>query len=174
MLLTNSVNWRIYKVTFAKPIDHELVAETDFLKLNGKSNDDVDLLYLLTKEGWQKNVLSDFYEQKQALSRFFIGAMLLSDPVLDVIRRELKRVSPDVKIQNEQIQCVLLHEVLKREVVEGEKADDARKKIARAAGRLLRTKAKDTGEKAPATPVSAQCLPPLGGANVSSQGTTQT
>jgi hypothetical protein len=81
----------------------------------------------------------DFAAQKQALSRFFIAGMVLSEPVLDVIRRELRRSCPDVKVKNEQIQGVLLHEVLKREVTEGEKADDARKKISRASARLLRT-----------------------------------
>jgi hypothetical protein len=58
--------------------------------------------------------------------------MILSDTVLDVIRRELRKISPNVKIDIEQIREVLLQEVLKRDVVEGEKADEARRKIARA------------------------------------------
>jgi predicted type IV restriction endonuclease len=169
VLLTNGVSWRIYKVTFTKPIDQELVTEIDFLKLNPKSTEDLELLYLLTKEGWQKKVLGDFHEQRQALSRFFIGAMVLSEPVLNVIRRELRKVSPDVKVQNEQIECVLLHEVLKREVVEGEKADEARKKISRAVGRVLRARTKEAEEKpadrSAVVPIS--CLPPVGGANIS-------
>jgi hypothetical protein len=38
----------------------------------------------------------------------------------------------------EQIKSVLVNDVLKREVVESEKAEEARKKINRAAGKLLR------------------------------------
>jgi hypothetical protein len=64
--------------------------------------------------------------------------MLLTDAVLDVIRRELRRVSPDVKIDSEQIKAVLTGEVIKREVLEGEKAEEARKKIHRAASKALR------------------------------------
>ena len=108
------------------------VLTIDFLNFNPKDSDHVESLYLLTKEGISRSILSDYYIQRQALSRFFIGSMVLSDTVLDVIRRELRRMSPDVKIDTEQIRDVLVQEVLKRDVVEGEKADEARRKIARA------------------------------------------
>ena len=61
-----------------------------------------------------------------------------TDPVLEVIRRELRRVSPDVRIDIEQIKSVLSNEVIKREVMEGDKADDARKKISRAVAKTIR------------------------------------
>jgi hypothetical protein len=47
-------------------------------------------------------------------------------------------MSPDVKIDTEQIKEVVLQEIFKRDVVEGEKAEDARRKIARANSRVLR------------------------------------
>jgi hypothetical protein len=127
VLLTNGITWRVYRIVFAKPIDHELVIDIDFCALNSRTASDVELLYLWCKEGWQRSVLGDFHTQKQALSRFFIGAMILTPPVLDVIRRELRRVSPDVKIESDQIRNVLAAEVIKREVMEGDKADEARK-----------------------------------------------
>lgn len=138
VLLTNGITWRVYHIVFAKPIDHELVIDIDFCALNPRTPHDVELLYLWCKEGWQRSVLGDFHTQKQALSRFFIGAMLLTPPVLDVIRRELRRVSPDVKIETDQIRTVLAAEVIKRDVMEGEKADEARKKIAKVANNALR------------------------------------
>ncbi len=138
VLLTNGITWRVYRIVFAKPIDHELVIDIDFCALNPRTAADVELLYLWCKEGWQRSVLGDFHTQKQALSRFFIGAMILTPAVLDVIRRELRRVSPDVKIESEQIRSVLAAEVIKREVMEGEKADEARKKIAKAASKALK------------------------------------
>jgi hypothetical protein len=148
------VCWRVYKVTFTKPIDHELVVEINVSDLDGKRQADIESLYLLCKEGWIKSVLGDFHTQRQALSRFFLGAMVLSDPVLNVIRRELKRVSPDVRIEVQQIRDVLSSEVIKRDVMEGEKAEEARKKISRAASKALRVRAsKDqaTQESAPET-----------------------
>lgn len=135
VLLTNGAVWRVYRLIFAKPVDHELVLELDFCGLNPRSQSDLELLYLWCKEGWQRSVLGEYHTQKQALSRFFIGAMLQTDPVIEVVRRELRRLTPNVRIETSQIKDVLVNEVIKREVVEGEKAEVARKKVARSAGK---------------------------------------
>jgi hypothetical protein len=140
VLLTTGVRWCVYHVYFTKPIQHELVVDIDFSKLNARSEEDLDLLYLWCKEGWQRSALGEFHAQKQALSKFFLGAVVLSDPTLDVIRRELRRISPDIKITTDQIKTALTNEVLKREVVEGEKAEEARKTVAKAANTALRTR----------------------------------
>ena len=143
-MLTNSLVWRVYKVMFAKPIDQELVFDFDFCALIAKKAEDLDLLFLLAKEGWTKSILGDFHEQKQALSRYFVGAMMLTDTVLDVVRRELRRLSPDVRIETEQIRNVVVQEVLKREVLEGPKFDEARKRIAKSSNRsLVKSKSKN-------------------------------
>jgi hypothetical protein len=138
VLLTNGLSWRVYHVLFSKPIDHELTVDIDFCALNARSEGDLDLLYLWCKEGWLRSVLGEYQLQKQALSRFFVGAMLLTDPILEVIRRELRRVSPDVRIEVDQLKAVLANEVIKREVMEGDKAQEARKTIARTAAKTLR------------------------------------
>ncbi len=140
VVLTNGTEWRVYKVTFAKPIDQELVIDIDFSALNPRNSKDVESLYLLCKEGWIKSVLGEFHTQRQALNRFFLGALLTSDPILQVLRRELRRLSPDVRVETDEILSVLTSEVIKREVTEGEQAKDATKKIAKAAGKILRTR----------------------------------
>jgi hypothetical protein len=150
VVLTNGMQWRVYNVIFGKPIDQELVVEFDVCGMNPKSQADLERLYLFCKEGWVKSVLGDYQLQKQALSRFFLGALILSDPVLEVVRRELRRVSPDVRIETEQIKTVLASEVLKREVIDGDKAIDAQRKIARAATKLLRKRAKEQADTPPA------------------------
>ncbi len=147
VLLTNGIIWRVYHLTFSKPIEQELVLELDFCELNPRSENDVELLYLWCKEGWQRSVLGEYHAQRQVLSRFFIGAVLQTDPVLDVIRRELRRAAPDVRIDSQQIRDVLVNEVIKREALEGEKAGEARKKISKASRVALRA----TAEK-PAAP----------------------
>lgn len=145
VLLTNGIVWRVYHLIFAKPIDQELVLEIDFCKLNPRSQKDIELLYLWCKEGWQRSLLGEYHSQRQALSRFFVAAVIQSDQVLDVIRRELRRVSPDVKIDADELGDVLKNEVMKREVVEGEKADEARKRIAKSANKALRARASKSG-----------------------------
>jgi hypothetical protein len=141
VLLTNGITWRVYRIQFTKPIDKELVIDLDFSSLNHRSERDIELLYLWCKEGWVRSVLGDYHSHKQALSRYVLGAIVLTDPVLDVIRRELRRLSPDVRIDTAEIKAALVADVLKREIIEGEKADEASKKISRAASNALRAKA---------------------------------
>jgi hypothetical protein len=160
VVLTNGVTWRVFKVTFSKPIDHELILEINFLSLNPHSQGDLEQLFLLTKESWAKSALSEYYDQKQALSKFTISAVILNDSVLGLIRRELRGLSPNVKIDVEQIRSVIEQEVLKREVVEGDKADEARKRISRLVGHASKNKAeKESQDENPAAPEAIQSNP---------------
>lgn len=137
-VLTNGITWRAYKIGFAKPISHELVVEINFLELNARLDEHIQLLFLLTKEGWQRSKLGDYQTQKEALSRFSIAAILLSEPVLDVVRRELRRLSPGVKVESSDVRAVLETEVVKRDALEGDRALLAKRLVARAAGKQLR------------------------------------
>lgn len=149
VVLTNGLRWRVYKVIFAKPIDHELVVELPILDLNPKSEEHLDLVWLLAKEGWQKAGLGEYHLHQQALSRFFLGAVMLSEPVLEVVRRELRRLSPGVKIEVEEIKKVVMQDVLKRDVIEGEKAEEACKQFKKAASKALRTRTAKTASDGP-------------------------
>jgi predicted type IV restriction endonuclease len=152
--LTNGVCWRVYKVHFTKPIEHECVLEFDLLALNPRNKDDIDLLGVIAKEGWKRAKLDEHHEHRQALSRFTIGALVLSDPVVRFIRRELRRVV-DVMVDEEDVKVVLRDEVIKREVLEGEKSAAAARQVARAEGKALRRSAEKDGEKAPAEKLAA-------------------
>jgi len=138
VLLTNGILWQAFRVSFEKPIQRELVLDLDISKLSHKKTSDIETLWLIAREGLQKSGLDDYQAQRAALSRFTLAAVLQTDIVLDVLRRELRRISPDARIESEEIKTVLNNEVLKREVVEGEKAQAAKRSVARAAGRALR------------------------------------
>jgi len=146
--LTNGHVWRVFRVIFAKPIDAELVVEIDLLQLVPKNSADLESLYLLTRESMLKSGLYAFHDHRQATNKFYLAAVLLSDPVIDTIRRELRRLS-DAKLEPEELREALLQEVLKREVLEGEKADAARKKVVKAANKMLRIR-KEREEQEPA------------------------
>ena len=112
--------------------------------LSHRREADLELLWLLSKEGWLRSHLDDYAAQQEALSRFTIGALLLTPGVLGILRRELRRVSPDAKIGQDQIEAVLASDVIKRDVLEGERAIMAKRLITRAAKRALREKAAPT------------------------------
>jgi hypothetical protein len=151
VILTNGINWRVYHVLFTRPIEQELVIDLDFSTLDSKSEEHTALVYNWCKEGWQRSALDEYHTQRQALSRFYLGALVLSEPVLEVIRRELRRACKDVRIDIEQVRAGLANEVIKREVLEGEKADEARRKVSRSAKKSLRdTASADEPEATPA------------------------
>jgi predicted type IV restriction endonuclease len=152
--LTNGIRWCVYKVVFSKPIEQELIVDLNLLEMNPKSEDHIQLVWLLTREGWLKGSLGDYHVHRQALSRFFLGAIILSESVLDVIRRELRRLTPDVKIDVEEIKNVLMQDVIKRDVIEGEKADEARKQLTKAANKALRAKSAKAADEASGPPVA--------------------
>ena len=137
-VLTNSARWKVYRVTFAKPIDQELILDIDLLSLNPKTQAHIDLLYPLSRDGLMKSALLEYHTQRQAMSKFSLAALLLSEPMLKTIRRELRRFSPGVNIETDDIKTALMEDVLKREVVEGEKAEEARRRLQRLLRKQLR------------------------------------
>jgi hypothetical protein len=141
VVLTNAAIWKVYRLKFAKPVVPELILEFDFLSLDPKTDEHIDSLFLLSKEGFGRSALSDFDAEREAVNRFSIAALVLSDPVVSVIRKELHRMSPDVKIDPEQVRGVLERDVLKRDVLEGDKATEARRKCARALAKEAKAKA---------------------------------
>ena len=139
--LTNGVSWKVYKMQFfSKPISKEFVLGFDFLQLNHRSKDDLENLYLLTREGRSKSALKDYYTQRQAMDRFSLGAIILGEPSLSVIRRELKKLSPKAKFQLDDIREVVAQEVIKREIIEGDKAKEALKEVAKANRKIEKAK----------------------------------
>lgn len=144
--LTNGNLWKVFKVIFAKPIDAEPVLDIDLLNLSSKKTSDLENLYLLTRESMLKAGLYAYHDHLQATNKFYLAAVVLSDPVLETVRRELRRLS-DVKLEVEDLREALKKEVIKREVIEGEKADGARKKVAKSAGKTLRARKEREGEE---------------------------
>jgi predicted type IV restriction endonuclease len=145
--LTNGHVWKVFRVIFAKPIDAELVLDIDLLTLSAKNASNLESLFLLTRESMLKAGLHAYHDQAQATSKFYLAAIVLSDAVLESVRRELRRLS-DVKLEVEELRSALKLEVVKREVIEGEKADAARRRVNKAAGKALRIRRQQDGEDA--------------------------
>jgi type I restriction and modification enzyme subunit R-like protein len=130
-VLTNGIFWRVYKVLFRKPVEQELVLEFNLLAMNPRRLDDLLPLYLLSREGNNAVALEEYFHRRRALSRFAVAAATLTPAVLNTIRREVRRLSPAVHISVTDLKDVLLQEVLRTEALEGGRAREARRKLAR-------------------------------------------
>ena len=134
VVLTNGTTWKVFKILFTKPVEKVLVYEFDFTELNGKKQGDIELLYYLCREAFgpkSKANLDTLYEQKQVINRYIIGRIMQTDSVVDGIRRAIRKYYPDVRVENEELRQLMCNEILRREIVEGESADDARKKLSK-------------------------------------------
>jgi hypothetical protein len=153
--LTNGEFWRVFRVIFGKPIDAELVLDLNFVTLSHKNGSQLESLFLLTRESMLKSGLYAYHDHLQTTNKFYLAAIVLNDAVIDTIRRELRRVS-DVKVEADELRTLLREEVLKREVLEGDKAEAACKKVFKSAGKMLRIRreGEDSGSEAaqPAKP----------------------
>jgi hypothetical protein len=135
VILTNGVEWKVFKILFTKPVEHELVYCFNFLHLNAKKDADIEMLYMLSRESLVKSKnssLDAYHAQRQLMNKVMLGQIILSQPILDSIRKVLKKLAPEAKVTNDELADLIADEVLKREVSENEKASEYRKKISKA------------------------------------------
>lgn len=142
VVLTNGVDWEIYKIRFEKPVNYDLVCSYNFTELNYKKQEDQNKVFLLCKEGIEKAAIEEFHDHVQSVNRFMVGAIVQSDPVISVIRRELRTISEGVKVTEEEIQTILYAEVLKRDIVQGEHAEEAVTRVKKTQKKQARNKVK--------------------------------
>lgn len=137
VVLTNSVEWEIYRIKFERPLGHELLISFNILDLNPRKKDDQDILFLLCKEGLSKDVIEEYSEHVRVVNKFVISAILQSEAGLRLIRKELRRVSPSTRVELDEISSIVTADVLKHAVVEGDAVKEAKMRVKKSANRKL-------------------------------------
>lgn len=143
VILTNAVEWRLVRIYVSNQISHEEVCRIALGNLNPKSEEHLQHLFLFAKEGMSIDAMDAFHQHAQLFNRFTIASIMRSEPVVNVVRRELRRLFPDIRVDNENLQTMIESEVIKREALEGDKAKEAAARVKKAAGKLERAKKKD-------------------------------
>lgn len=138
VILTNGYVWQAHRIRFEQPIDNDLVFEVNLLSGNTSAAEVLEKLYLVSKEAGNATVIDLYWQSKEATSRYVLAQLLLTDPVLRLIRRQLRSLFKGTKITTDELSNVLQAEVMKREALEGEKAGAAAKTVKRAIRRRRR------------------------------------
>ncbi len=146
VILTNAVEWHVHRMVFEQPVRHERVFVLNLLVDN---SDDLEMLYLLSLEGAKKRSIRQYHAQVRALNRFSLAAAVISEPVLKVICREIKRASPGIRIDVEDAEEIIVGEVVKRDLVDSSEVQDAVKRLRKARGRKLRQRKRSKSAKTP-------------------------
>ena len=141
VVLTNGINWRIYKVHFGQPIEKILVCELDAIESSAKSPEALESFGNLSREGFSKSTMAEFLLHKQVTNKFTVAAVLQTDFILEVLRREIRRMSSGVKVEVEYLRSLLQEEVIKRDLIEGDEAKAALQNIRRLQRAATRKKA---------------------------------
>lgn len=142
IVLTNALEWRLYRIKFGQPVNYEQVADFCLPDINLKSEDDQRKLFLLCREGITSDAMGIYHQHISVLNKFTVAQVILGEQVVGTIRREMRRLFPDLKIDSESIVDLLNNEVLKREVLDGEKVRDAQQRIRRATSRNAKAQTK--------------------------------
>lgn len=145
VVLTNGIEWRVFKVLFEKPVKKQLVYDFNFLEMSPKKQSDIEMLYFLCIEAFvksSKTTLEDLYAQKKVFNKYTITQVMLTDMYIDSLRKTLRKLFPDVKVENSELFSMLQNEVFKRDAIEGDEADAAKKDVQKAEKALAQAKQK--------------------------------
>jgi len=94
VLLTNGVEWQLYHLVFAEGegITHDLIFAFNLIEEAEANLDRIwSMLSMITKEGILNDDHETYLSQKKVLSPSSLIKVLVSEPALTVIRRELNR-----------------------------------------------------------------------------------
>lgn len=137
MVLTNGRIWKCYHLSQGSPPEVDEVFEADLL------DDDVaaltEKLYLISKEAVWRDAISDYWQVARASSPTSIAKCLLSDKVIDEIRKEIYRTMKQ-KLSNETIYEVLVTQVIRGDVLSQIEPERDRKRAAKKEEKKVYTK----------------------------------
>lgn len=142
VILTNAIEWKVYRIKFGKPIDWEEVCAFNMGEVSLRSKEDVEKLAMLCRESIATDALDAFHKQAQILNRYVIAELLQSDSVVSVLRRDIRRLFDGTKATDDQLRVILTNDVIKRDALDGDGPKAAKSVVKKATSALARKAAK--------------------------------
>jgi hypothetical protein len=90
IILTNGQVWQVYHLTGGLPLIIDLALEVDLLS-EASLAQKADGLFHLSKEALKRRLLDDLWKAKAATAPKSLSGVLLSEVVVDAVRKELRR-----------------------------------------------------------------------------------
>src|SRR3990172_1194913 len=91
LVLSNGAAWKVFRLTFSKPIGNDLVIDVDLL--NTPLHELADELYYLSKESLKRREIEKLWKERTAVGPSNLLKALFSAPVLDRMRKELRSLT---------------------------------------------------------------------------------
>lgn len=115
MILTNGQVWQVYHLTGGLPVVVDLALELDLLG-DASLGQKADALFYLSREAMRRHLLDELWKAKAASSPRSVAEAILADPVVDAIRKELRRRT-GYNSDARTLTSVLCEEVLRAEAL---------------------------------------------------------
>lgn len=90
MILTNGSSWQVWHLSPGMPVTIDLALDVDLLR-DGSAVMKLGQLFYLTRESMKRRQIDELWKARRATSPASLTRVLLSPPVVTVIRRELRR-----------------------------------------------------------------------------------
>ncbi len=161
VVLTNGELWHVFKVLYRKPIEVEKTFEFNLINFSPKDKETIYELYTLSREGIRKSAIAELHERAKATNKFAIAAILKTEPIIDAVVREIRKIHKNIKIDKQYIIEIIDKEVLKREVREGEPAEKAAELVKKAQHKAAREKSKKVKKEEPPSPPQPASMVPV-------------
>ena len=118
IILTNGIGWQVHHVEDTGDTRPEtpIVLAFDLSHMQPGRDAHLETLFLLTREGHRSAGLDHFRLRLEVTNRHYLGAMMLSDPVVATVRRELRKLNPDLDITPLEVRENLANSVLRPDV----------------------------------------------------------
>lgn len=118
IVLTNGISWQVHHVedTGKTRPETPIVLAFDLSHMQPGRDSHIETLFLLTREGHKSAGLNHFRLRLEVTNRHYLGAMMLSDPVVTAVRRELRKLNPGLQITPLEIRENLAKGVLRPDV----------------------------------------------------------
>jgi predicted type IV restriction endonuclease len=113
LILTNGGQWQVFHLTGGLPVVIDLAFEVDLLSDETTASKAGKLFYL-TRDALKRRQLDELWKAKAATSPKSIGKALLSDPVLDSLRKELRRAT-GLNVDTKELSRILRENILRPE-----------------------------------------------------------
>ena len=116
MILTNGQIWTAYHLTGGLPVVVDKAFEVDLLDPDSTVNAKADLMFYFSLEAMKRHLIDALWKERAATSPKNVAKTLLSEPVLEALRKTIRR-DTGLNADIEKIAATLRLEVIRPELL---------------------------------------------------------
>lgn len=116
MILTNGQVWQVWHMTAGLPVIIDLALEVDLIGEGGWAVKG-DALFYLSKDAFKRRLMDELWKARAATSPKSLSHILLSDSVVEAVRKELRRQT-GYNAESKELERILRTDVLRDALAE--------------------------------------------------------